>query len=1079
MSAEENKALVRRYFKDLYNQKELYVADEIIAPDCVFHGVILRRERSIVDMKAEGDKVVVRWTSPTDRETLAGITSFHIADGKIAEIWEGYDILPEVQAFRSEEGQETGPSLQVIGETLVAYIGIPAVLLYPVGFLVLAIQLCFANSLEFFTAWHATSQIPTTVVAGQGGKVLLVPFAISLIISPLVAVLLLYFKQNPNFNRWLKGTKKETTERESFKDKVKAAPIKLVVGISNLVAEAIKVFREWIEVFKQKRFTEKVNAAAKVLVVGILVWGVIMGVTLLTDHPRLLYFELFSAPAAILSLVGGALIARDHGDENKLKLATVLTGAWLWRGVAEKWVFNGLLVAYLGSVLSAVLAVVILGLLNQNPSLPGITLSASDDSYDKIGDPDDDKVEAWNGAPLLLLSYSNGYWYVINEEGKSDGDVFLTISDDDVEDITVFSKTDITAPKLKLTFSDDGKEKTAVLEKTDAMVPKLPKEEATSKDGAVVPFTVTANDRDLLKPEVTCRPASGETFPLGEKRVRCSSKDAAGNEAKGEFKVIVEDTTGPELNLPNDINFEAENADGAKVDYEASANDAVDGSVDASCSLAPGSVFDLGETTVNCSATDQADNKAEDTFFTVTVKDTTDPTFNDDVPSDIPKEATGPDGASVTYTDPTATDGVDSNVDVSCEPPSGSIFALDGNKVVICTAKDDDSNEQTASFNVKVQDTTAPTISGTPEDQTVEATGPDGATVTYSSPTATDIVDGDVSVSCVPAFDTAFGLGTTTVVTCSATDKAGFEAKDDFTITIEDTRPPTTTPTPRLGPNDAGWHKEDVVVDLNAEDGGSGVGGITYSASGDQPIDRTTVSETSVPVDITTDGETTITYYATDNVGNPETRKLLTVKLDKNSPAAPTITVPDNNSFDKDGSFTISGTAEADSTVKLFEGSDQVGEDTADDSGNWTVEVTGVAKGSHIYKATANDTADNESGSSDAVTVKVDKEAPDAPEIMSPADGTANESTPTFSGTAEPNSTVELFDGNVSLCEVTADSSGNWSFTVPSSSALSGGYHSITAMVTDEAGNTSPASTALEVSVDTAASDAVKTTNPA
>ena len=70
----------------------------------------------------------------------------------------------------------------------------------------------------------------------------------------------------------------------------------------------------------------------------------------------------------------------------------------------------------------------------------------------------------------------------------------------------------------------------------------------------------------------------------------------------------------------------------------------------------------------------------------------------------------------------------------------------------------------------------------------------------------------------------------------------------------------------------------------------------------------------------------------------------------------------------------------------------------------------------------------------------------------------------TFSGTAEANSTVELFEGSNSLGTVTA-TGGNYSFDL----SLSAGSYSITAKATDAAANTSSASSVLALVVDTAA----------
>jgi hypothetical protein len=83
--------------------------------------------------------------------------------------------------------------------------------------------------------------------------------------------------------------------------------------------------------------------------------------------------------------------------------------------------------------------------------------------------------------------------------------------------------------------------------------------------------------------------------------------------------VTIVDTTPPTLTLPADLTVIALNASGAAVSFTASANDLVDGSVAVTCSPASGSMFPLGTTTVNCSATDSHGNNASGNF-TVTVQ---------------------------------------------------------------------------------------------------------------------------------------------------------------------------------------------------------------------------------------------------------------------------------------------------------------------------------------------------------------------------------------------------------------------------------------------------------------------------
>ena len=138
------------------------------------------------------------------------------------------------------------------------------------------------------------------------------------------------------------------------------------------------------------------------------------------------------------------------------------------------------------------------------------------------------------------------------------------------------------------------------------------------------------------------------------------------------------------------------------------------------------------------------------TFDIETVPDTTAPSLT--VPSNtIVVEATGPDGAVVDFAnDVSASEAVDPNPSINCTPASGSTFAL-GTTQVTCTAKDAAGNESAPrSFDVKVQDTTAPVIAPH-DDVTEEATGPDGANVNYTSPTTNDAVDGNSTADCSPA----------------------------------------------------------------------------------------------------------------------------------------------------------------------------------------------------------------------------------------------------------------------------------------------------------------------------------------
>src|SRR5215472_9441688 len=154
--------------------------------------------------------------------------------------------------------------------------------------------------------------------------------------------------------------------------------------------------------------------------------------------------------------------------------------------------------------------------------------------------------------------------------------------------------------------------------------------------------------------------------------------------------------TPPTLTLPPGQTAEATSADGTTVTYTATATDAQGQPLTPSCSPAPGSVFPLGTTTVNCSVTDSAGLTTTGSF-TVTVQDTTPPSLT--LPPDQTVGWAGSE-TTVTYT-ATATDLVDGPVTPSCSPASGSGFPL-GTTTVNSSATDAHGNTATGSFTVTV-----------------------------------------------------------------------------------------------------------------------------------------------------------------------------------------------------------------------------------------------------------------------------------------------------------------------------------------------------------------------------------------
>lgn len=209
--------------------------------------------------------------------------------------------------------------------------------------------------------------------------------------------------------------------------------------------------------------------------------------------------------------------------------------------------------------------------------------------------------------------------------------------------------------------------------------------------------------------------------------------------------------------------------------------------------LAPGASFPVGTTIVTYTASDAASNVGL-TSFTVTVIDNVAPVITG-TPGNITVDATGPSGAVVTYLSPTANDNVNGPVVVNSTNPSGSTFPV-GTTTVTFSATDGALNTSTTTFQVTVTDTTAPSITGVPANVVLEATSPAGAVLTYTMPTATDIVDGARPVSASHPSGSTFPFTapgpTVTTVTFSASDLAtpNNTAGASFTVTVQDTTDP-------------------------------------------------------------------------------------------------------------------------------------------------------------------------------------------------------------------------------------------------------------------------------------------------
>jgi HYR domain len=357
---------------------------------------------------------------------------------------------------------------------------------------------------------------------------------------------------------------------------------------------------------------------------------------------------------------------------------------------------------------------------------------------------------------------------------------------------------------------------------------------------------VTATDAVAGSITPNCSPPPGSTFAVATTTVTCSASDGT-NTSTATFAVSVKliDTTPPNLSVPEPITAEATDPSGAAVTFAVTAADGVDPSPTVSCDRSSGETFPLGTTQVSCTAKDASNNTSAPAVFAVDVTDTTPPQLKD-LPAEITAEANGPTGSKVSFPTPTAVDIVDGpTANVSCTPESGSIFAL-GVNTVTCSTSDSRGNRGSATFNVKIVDTTPPVLIP-PGDTSVYAITDagssaldDGAISSFvHGAHASDIVDPQpVVTSDHPVF---FGIGTTTV-TFTATDASGNKASATANLTVLPKPTSGTAPPPLPPPRD---NRPPANVTGMALKIGDGSVTLTWTNPTDADFDRTEITRTT------------------------------------------------------------------------------------------------------------------------------------------------------------------------------------------------------------------------------------------
>ncbi|MBG4331318.1 Ig-like domain repeat protein, partial [Pseudomonas aeruginosa] len=433
-------------------------------------------------------------------------------------------------------------------------------------------------------------------------------------------------------------------------------------------------------------------------------------------------------------------------------------------------------------------------------------------------------------------------------------------------------------------------------------------------------------------------------------------------------------------------------------------------------------------TVVNVVARDAAGNSSPPASVTVDAVAPATPTV--DPSNGTTLSGTAEPGATVTLTDGNGNPIGQVTADGSGNWTFTPSTPLPDGTVVNATATDPSGNASSpASVTVDAVAPATPVVNPS-NGSTLSGTAEPGATVTLTdgngNPIGQVTADGSGNWSFTPTTPLPNG----TVVNATATDASG-NTSAGSSVTVDSVAPATPVINPSNGTTLSGTAEPGSSVTLT-DGNGNPIGQVTADGSGNWSFTPST------PL---ADG-TVVNATATDPAGNTSGQGSTTV--DGVAPTTPTVNLSNGSS--------LSGTAEPGSTVILTDGNgNPIAEVTADGSGNWTyTPSTPIANGT-VVNVVAQDAAGN---SSPGASVTVDSQAPAAP-VLNPSNGT------TLSGTAEPGATVTLTDGNGNpIGQVTADGSGNWSFT-PGTPLPNGTV--VNATASDPTGNTSaPASTTVD-----------------
>jgi hypothetical protein len=190
-----------------------------------------------------------------------------------------------------------------------------------------------------------------------------------------------------------------------------------------------------------------------------------------------------------------------------------------------------------------------------------------------------------------------------------------------------------------------------------------------------------------------------------------------------------------------------------------------------------------------------------------------------------------------------------------------------------------------------------------------------------------------------------------------AEDAAGNRSTETFRLnTTLDSIAPVTTASHTPAPNAAGWNNTAAALQLTANDNsGSGVQDVRYSINGGA---LATVAGAAASINLSTDGQYAVSYFATDVAGNIEAAQNANVWIDTTKPV---VTFSGQATYTVDQ--TVSVTCTATDNLSGIVGTPCAAPLAAKEA--WQ-----LALGTTTYTVTAIDAADNSTTATATVTIK-------------------------------------------------------------------------------------------------------------